>query len=71
MANSKNKRRQRKRFSFLLFPIIAFVFLLGWCLYSTGGNKRKKQATPKRPPKKDNVTILPIILEENEEIENR
>jgi hypothetical protein len=40
--------------------------LMGWIMYALGGSK--KANPPRKPRKKDNVTFLPIIFEEQEEI---
>jgi hypothetical protein len=53
----------------MLLPALIFMFIIGWCMYWMGNQKRKER-TQRKPPKEDNVTIMPIILEETQEIEN-
>ena len=65
MVRSKSKRS--KAMIIMLFPVLIFVFIIGWCMYWMGDQKRTGK-TQLEPPKKDNVTIMPIILEETQEI---
>ncbi len=51
----------------ILFPALAFMFIIGWCMYCKGDQKRT-QKTQRKPPKKDNITITPIIPEDPQEI---
>jgi hypothetical protein len=57
-----------------LLPMLIFIFLMGWSMYWIGDQKRPKKRTKKTkrgtPPKEDNVTFMPIILEEKPEITN-
>jgi len=53
----------------MLLPTILFIFLIGWCMYFIGDQKRPDKIQ-RKPPKKDNVTIMPIIYEETQEIIN-
>jgi len=57
----------------MLFPALIFIFLIGWCMYCIGDRKKPEKIQPK-PIKKenlrDNVTIIPIIYEETQEIIN-
>jgi len=53
-----------------LLPVLAFIFLIGWCMYWAGGRKRKEKPEAKTP-QKDNVTLLPAIFEDVQEIENK
>jgi hypothetical protein len=52
-----------------LLPALVVIFLVGWCMYFIGDEKRTNKIQHK-PPKKDNVTIMPIIYEETQEITN-
>ena len=53
----------------MLLPAILFVFLMGWCMYLIGDQKRPDKIK-RKPVKKDNVTIMPIVYEETQEIIN-
>ena len=53
----------------MLLPAILFVFLMGWCMYWIGDQKRPDKIK-RKPVKKDNVTIMPIVYEETQEIIN-
>jgi len=54
----------------MLLPAILFIFLIGWCMYCIGNQERpdKKQH---KPLKEENVTIMPILYEETQEIINK
>jgi hypothetical protein len=59
----------------MLLPVIIFIFLMGWSMYWIGDQKRpaKRQRKPLKKEKdnvKDNVTIMPIVYEEPQEIAN-
>ena len=53
----------------MLLPVILFIFLMGWCMYWIGDQKRPDKIK-RKPVKKDNVTIMPILYEEPQEIIN-
>ena len=40
---------------------------MGWSMYWIGDQKRPDMIQ-RKPPKKDNVTIMPIVYEETQEI---
>ena len=50
-----------------LLPALAFMFLIGWLMYCVGDDKRKDRIQ-RKPVKKENVTLMPIIYEETPEI---
>ena len=52
----------------LLLPALICIFIIGWCMYWMGDQKRTDKIHHKLP-KKDNVTIMPIFFEEPQEIE--
>jgi hypothetical protein len=53
----------------LLLPAIVFLWIIGWSLYWIGHQQDKKQdSQPAR--QKDNVHLMPVMLEEPEEISN-
>ena len=56
----------------MLLPALIFIFLMGWCMYCIGDQKRpdKIQRKPIKKESGDNVTIMPIIYEETQEIIN-
>jgi hypothetical protein len=51
----------------MLFPEIIFIGFIGWCLYSMGDRKPKQQ---RMHNKKDNVTMMPIVFEDQPQIKN-
>jgi len=65
LVASKSKRG--KAMIIMLFPLLIFVFIIGWCIYWIGSQKRTDK-TRRKQPKKGNVTIMPMILEETQEI---
>jgi hypothetical protein len=54
----------------MLLPVIVFIFLMGWYMYWIGDQKRPDKIQ-RKPLKKDNVTIMPIVYEETQEIINK
>jgi flagellar basal body-associated protein FliL len=64
-----SKRKRSKAMIIMLLPLLIFVFVIGWCMYWIGNQKRTVK-TQRKPPEKDNVTVMPIILEETQEIAN-
>jgi hypothetical protein len=66
---SRKVRSKHSRFALiLLLPALIFIGGAGWCLYALGDNHKAIQREPIRSTQKDNVTLLPIILEEQQEI---
>ena len=53
----------------MLLPVIVFIFLMGWYMYWIGDQKRPDKIQ-RKPLKKDNVTFMPIVREETQEIVN-
>ena len=74
MKAKKGRLKRNNIMTLLLLPVVIFIFLLGWSMYWIGDQKRPKKRTEKtkreKPPKKDNVTFMPIILEEKPEMTN-
>jgi hypothetical protein len=54
----------------LLLPALISIFIMGWSLYSMGyqGHQKRGYKIQNRFPKKDYVTIMPIIYEKPQEI---
>jgi len=57
----------------ILLPVMIFIFIIGWSMYWIGNRKRpaKRQRKPLKKEKdnlKDNVTVIPVVYEEPEEI---
>jgi len=69
LETSKGKRKHSKVMTIILLPVLTFLFIIGWFMYWVG-NRKRSDRTQRKPAKKDNVTILPIALEENQEILN-
>jgi len=53
----------------MLLPALIFIAIIGWCMYWIGDQKRPDKIQ-RKPLKKDNVTIMPIVYEETQEIVN-
>jgi preprotein translocase subunit YajC len=75
LATSKGKRKRNKTMTIMLLPMLIVIFIIGWFIYWMGDEKRSDKIQHKLPkqheqPEKDNVTILPIIFEEPQEITN-
>ncbi|HYA77134.1 MAG TPA: hypothetical protein VEF91_00290 [Verrucomicrobiae bacterium] len=70
MVASKRKHKRSNYSITMLLPAILFIFLIGWCMYCIGNQERpdKKQH---KPLKEENVTIMPILYEETQEIINK
>ena len=69
MVTSKSKRKRSKAMTIMLLPLLIFMFIIGWCMYWIGNQKRMRKKQRKQS-EKDNVTIMSIIFEETEEIVN-
>jgi flagellar basal body-associated protein FliL len=69
LVTIKSKRKRSKAMMIILLPVLIFMFVIGWCMYWMGSQKRTGK-TQRKPPEKDNVTIMPIIFEETQEVVN-
>ena len=55
----------------VLLPALIFIGGIGWCMYTLDSRKPTRQKpTQRRRAEKDNVTFLPIVFEEKQEIIN-
>jgi len=61
------KRNRSKALKIVLLPILMCIFLMGFCMYCSGENK-KNNGLQRQQPEKDNVTLMPLDLEEQKEI---
>ena len=61
------KRKRSKTLTILLFPVLAIIFIIGFCMYYIGDREKPKTKTASKQSNKDDISILPIILEEQEE----
>jgi len=50
----------------LLFPALAFAFIVGWCMYRVGNHKRT--GTAHKEVEADGVTFLPAVFESPPEL---
>jgi flagellar basal body-associated protein FliL len=71
----KGKRERSKAMTIILLPMLIVIFFIGWVMYWVGNEKRgdkmqRKSPTQRKQPEQDNVTFMPIIFEEPEEIAN-
>ena len=67
-----NRRKQNKLKVFLLAPICAIVFIVGWTLYWIGqsNTKQAQKTINKVPTKQDQIELIMIPLQENEALKN-
>lgn len=60
---------RRRLVVILTFPIIVFIFLLGWILYFVGGkHKSREEKTTKKSTSEEDIEMG--LIEENDTIEN-
>jgi hypothetical protein len=59
-------KRKHSKIRILLLPALAFVFLVGWCMYRVGNHKRT--GTVHKEVKADGVTFLPAVYESPQEL---
>jgi len=57
----KVRRKRNRTTIFMRLPELIFIFIVGWCMYLVGNEKRKAKIHARKP---DNVTFLPIVYEE-------
>jgi len=69
LVTSKSRRKRGKAITIMLLPLVVIMFVVGWCLYWIGSQKRTGKAQ-RKPAEKEHVTIMPIVFEENQEIVN-
>jgi hypothetical protein len=50
----------------MLLPALIFIGVMGWLMYTL--DSPEKTAAPNKPRKKENVTLLPVVFEEQQEI---
>jgi len=67
LSIKKSRRKRSNAMALLLLPALIFIFFLGWSMYWTGNKKDQKHAKTKAP-EKENVTLLPAVFEEPEQI---
>ena len=69
LVPSKGKRKRSKAMRIVLLPVLMIIFIIGWFMYLMGDRKRSDKIQHKTP-KKDNVTIMPVVVEEPQETRN-
>jgi len=66
---SRKVKHKRNRIALIaLLPALIFIGAVGWCMYAFGDNHKTTQGKPSRLFQQDNVTLLPIPLENQQEI---
>ncbi len=67
---TKTKPKRSRAAKIMLFPVLALIFLMGIIIYTIGEPKKPAKIKNNRPKvtKEDNSTLLPIILEKEQEI---
>jgi hypothetical protein len=67
----KIKRKPSKFAIILLLPALISILIMGWGLTCMGyqGLQKSNYNIQNKLPRKDNVTIMPIVFEEPQEIE--
>ena len=69
MATNRGKLKRNKAMIFVLLPAFVFFFIFGWSMYWIGDQKRT-DTIQRKQPKKDNVTLMPMVFEEPQEVKN-
>ena len=60
------KRKRSKLLTFVLFPLLMCIFIMGFFLSVVGEEKRTNEIR-REQPKKDYTSIMPIVYEEQKE----
>jgi hypothetical protein len=70
LLSTKVKHKRSKTTVIMLLPGLIFIAIIGWCMYCIGDQKR---VYPKghKIVEKDNVTIMPMIYQEKQDIINQ
>jgi len=71
MVTHKVNRKRSKGLTFALFPVLMVIFVMGWCIYFMGDDKRmnaRVKATASPKVQEDSVTFLAMPFEEKQEI---
>lgn len=73
MVTSEKQKRKRKTNQLAkipLLPLLIIMFIIGWSLYCTG-DRKKKEKTQHKIILDNNVTFLPVILDEKPELQTK
>jgi hypothetical protein len=72
MTKRSNRKNRSKLAIFLLAPVMALTFMIGWSLYWIGNKKHNRQqvAAPKIHGKQDILTLMVIPRQEEQTITN-
>jgi CHASE3 domain sensor protein len=73
MPNRRVKPKRNKVLVLLLLPVLIFIGVMGWLLYSLSPTNRRVQKTIYQAPKvqskaDDGVTFIPAVYEEHSEV---
>jgi Tfp pilus assembly protein PilO len=63
----KRLQKRNRALVALLLPAIIFLWIVGWSLYWIGHQQERKQK-PQHTRLKENVHLVPVLLEEPEEM---
>jgi len=67
----KNKKKRSRAVIVLLLPVVVILWIFGWSLYWIGRQRESGKSEPaSSPQEKDNVTLVPMVLETTPELEN-
>jgi hypothetical protein len=69
LIHRRVKRKRSKGLVVLLLPALIFIGLAGWLTYALGSPEKKR--SKRKQPKEDSVTMMPIVFEEQPQINNR
>jgi hypothetical protein len=73
LVTEKSKHKHSKAMIIMLLPLLAFLFIVGWCMYWVGeqaGTNKTNHKPARNQPKKDYISIMPIVFEEKQEVKN-
>jgi len=67
----KSKKKRSRAVIVLLLPVVVILWIFGWSLYWIGRQRESRKSEPaSSPQEKDNVTLVPMVLETTPELEN-
>ncbi len=71
MVANRRRSKRSKAIKIMFLPLLSFMFIIGWSMAWLGHKKENKSQhkISENAPKTDNVTIMPIVFEDQEQLE--